>query len=212
MAKKRILRVILLALVSIMISSSFIACKKNKGGTSEPEPEKPDAVVAISAESLVLEVGDSATLTISGTEASVEWSTRNESIATVSGGTVTAIGPGETWIIASVEGEGDFYCRVIVNVKNIAVPVIRLDGEERRDDGYSLNLIVGVKYTLRPYLVVGTDNPEVTFILTASEGIVVDGMSFTANAAIDDGKVTVSCEYGGETYKLEVAVTAEEVL
>lgn len=208
MVKKGFMRAVMLIATSLILLLSFVGCGKgNESSSQSSSSSTPTAT--ISAESLQLTLGEQATLTVSNAEGSVEWETRNESVATVENGTVTATGKGETWIIASTSS-GDLYCRVTVTIANVALPVIKLDGEIKYADGYSLHVLVGEKYTLAPVLVVGEETPEVAFTLTASEGITVEDLSFTATAAITNGKVTVSCEYQGEVCTLEIAVVASE--
>ena len=201
MAKKSF--IITAVLLICFLTCSFVGCKKKT--PSQEEPQHSEAT--ISAESLEMMLGDVETLIVSGASGTVEWKSNNESVATVNGGTVTATGFGETWIIASFDGTA-LYCKVTVSIENEAIPTIRLEGEIKEADGYSLKVIVGEKYTLSPVLLVGGKTAEASFTLTASDGIGVEGLTFTAAREIDDGKVTVSCEYDGEIYTLEISIKA----
>ena len=140
----------------------------------------------------------------------IEWATRNSSVATVENGTVTATGLGETWIVASFSN-GELYCRITVDVENVAVPTIWLIGEIKTQSGYELNVIVGEKYTLNPKLIVGEETPSVGFVLTASDGIEIDGLSFIVRESIEKGKIIVSCQFEGKTYSLEITLSSAEV-
>lgn len=212
MAKKKILAIILalvLVLTGVVLVCTLSSCHKEEDAPPSTGDNNSTQSATISAESVELILGEQTTLTVTNVDGSVEWTTRDVDVATVENGIVTAVGRGETWIIAST-AKGDLYCRVTVTIKNVALPVIRLDGEIEYADGYSLNVLVGEKYTLHPILVVGEETPEVSFTLTASDGINVDGLSFTATAPITNGKITVSCEYNGKLCTLEILISANE--
>jgi hypothetical protein len=63
------------------------------------------AAVALDKEDFTLGVGESYTLKVSGTSASVSWAVADSGVATVSGGKVTGIGVGTTKVTATVEGK-----------------------------------------------------------------------------------------------------------
>jgi hypothetical protein len=212
MAKKKILAIILaliLVVTGAVLMYALSCCHQDNDSSSSSNSSSSTQSAMISAESIELILGEQTTLTVSGVEGSVEWSTRDTAVATVENGIVTALGRGETWIIASTEN-GDLYCRVTVTIANVALPVIRLDGEIEYAGGYSLNVLVGEKYTLHPILVVGEEKPETSFTLTASGGINVEGLSFTTTAPIANGTLTVSCEYNGNLCTLEISISASE--
>ncbi|MBQ7369252.1 MAG: hypothetical protein IJW60_06055 [Clostridia bacterium] len=204
---KRILRAIMLTVMSLALLLSLACCKDEDESSLQSSIDSSTETASISAETLQLVLGDMETLTVAGAQGNVVWTTRNPSVATVENGTVTATGRGETWIVATFSN-GELYCRVTVEIESVALPTIKLVGEIKTQSGYALNVLVGEKYALNPVFSIGEQEPTVTFGLTASAGIVVDGLSFTATEPIENGKVTVSCTYGGETYTLEVAVSA----
>lgn len=97
---------------------------------SEPpkEPDEPEvtaqqklATLSLNPKSLTLEKGKTGTISVGGqysAEASISWSTEDESVAGVSGGTVTANGEGSTTIkaTATISGESlTLECKVTVN-------------------------------------------------------------------------------------------------
>lgn len=102
------------------------------GEEPEPEPEIPTIVevtsVTLNTTTLNLTVGETSqllatVLPTNATNKTVTWSTANASIATVSGGLVTAIGEGMTTITAQA-GSKKVTCTVIVNAVVVDNPNI----------------------------------------------------------------------------------------
>ncbi len=71
----------------------------------ESEPSAPVSLLVMSQEAMTLSVGETALLTVSGVEGDVTWTSSDERIAVVSGGTVTGVAGGTALITAEVEGE-----------------------------------------------------------------------------------------------------------
>lgn len=80
------------------------------GKPSTPAQPDPPSVsgISISSSSLVMQTGGkhslSASLSPAGASGSISWSSSNSGVARVSGGTVTAVGPGSATITASCNG------------------------------------------------------------------------------------------------------------
>jgi len=128
----------LIALVAV-IGFGVIAC--GNGSTSSPPPKPKVAVtgVTLNKTAIALFVGDDETLiaTVAPSDASnknVTWSSDDETVATVSDGTVTAVGEGEATITATAaDGSGKTAtCDVIVNPAlnpdDITYTAVQVDG------------------------------------------------------------------------------------
>ncbi len=91
---------------------------------ADPEPEVTD--ITLGRESLILKVGETATLTATvlpeaAADVAVTWSSSDENVATVEDGVVTASAKGEATITASV-GELSASCKVTVTAAESADP------------------------------------------------------------------------------------------
>ena len=144
MSKRKLLTVLLLAFVTTLMLACavfFTACGNNEtpddghnteqGGENpddddepgvDPDDDKDIAVTAVSLNktSLTLEVGESYTLVVTvspsnATDKSITWSSTNSSVASVSGGKVTAKSEGTTTITAEAHNGKTATCTVTVN-------------------------------------------------------------------------------------------------
>ena len=144
MSKRKLLTVLLLAFVTTLMLACavfFTACVNNEtpddghnteqGGENpddddepgiDPDDDKDIAVTAVSLNktSLTLEVGKSYTLVVTvspsnATDKSITWSSTNSSVASVSGGKVTAKSEGTTKITAEAHNGKTATCTVTVN-------------------------------------------------------------------------------------------------
>ena len=144
MSKRKLLTVILVAFVTTLMLACavfFTACGNNEtpddghnteqGGENpddddepgiDPDDDKDIAVTAVSLNktSLTLEVGESYTLVVTvspsnATDKSITWSSTNSSVASVSGGKVTAKSEGTTKITAEAHNGKTATCTVTVN-------------------------------------------------------------------------------------------------
>ena len=98
------------------------------------DPEVAVSVVSVSQTSLTLEPGGTANLTATvtpsnATDNTVWWSTSNQSVATVSNGTVTAVGEGTASIYAAAGGK-TATCQVTVKWNVVNVTSVELDKYE----------------------------------------------------------------------------------
>ena len=83
-------------LLSVLLSVLMVFCVFACG-----EPESPSLTVALNKTAISLTVGDTERLTssVTGGEAdTMSWTTSNAEVATVAGGTVTAVGAGSATI------------------------------------------------------------------------------------------------------------------
>lgn len=118
---KRKIFVTLLTALLLVLSLSFTACSK-------PTPSiKPDPEISIDVTEARLDVYESLQLTAAtaNTDASVEWSSSDVSIATVDGGLVTACAEG-TATIAAKAGDVSAFCTVTV-YNSWTAPILVVD-------------------------------------------------------------------------------------
>lgn len=126
--------------------------------------------ITISTSSASLKVGESLTLTYeiqpkNATYKSVQWSSANTSVASVSNGIVTAISPGSCIIKARTTDGSNLESTCIIYVANIPVSTISLDKE-------SIDLLVGEeKAIVASVYPKNATNPSLTW--TSSNGNVV---------------------------------------
>ena len=133
--KKKIL-VIILAVVSVFSFCFAIGCKENEQSGNpviNEQAQKPYVQIGLSSNNLSLEKLERHTLScfVNGYIVSdVVWSSTNQAVATVDGGTVSAIGQGYAVIIATYEGNE---ARCTVNVSDHGlIPGIRTNVTEEK--------------------------------------------------------------------------------
>ena len=163
---------------------------------------------------LELNVGETFTLSVLNIQEveSVEWRSLQASVANVDGaGTVTAVTPGETRILATVNGK-TLTCIVTVKISLNVLPTLELKGMQKQDGEYTLRLMKGDEYTLNPVLYLGGEVVETTFTLTSNEtAVAIEGNVLKANAETATAQITVSCTYENQTYSVVCYVSVEEV-
>lgn len=157
---------------------------------SEPDPApEPAGPLALSQSSISIPAGETALLTASGGSGEVSWSTSNENIATVEGGSVTGKAGGTVTITASAGAE-TAECRVTITgdpwVSTASLSLNKTDFTFGSSE----------KVTLK---VKGTDSPVTwssanTGVATVSDGGVVQwaGKGTTTVTASVDGQ-TLEC-------------------
>jgi len=160
----------------------------------------PEIVNSISLDktTAALRVGESVTLTAtispSGSNAEVVWETSDDTVATVSGGKVTAVGPGTATITASA---GSVSATCVVTVKSPAV-AIKLDKT-------TAALKVGESVTLTATVTpANTTDIVVWESSNTSVATVVDGKI----TAVAPGKATITATAGSAAAICSVTVTA----
>ncbi len=212
--KKRLWKVLLV--LALCIAACFgVACKE-KGNTSSSSASQPgeESVYVLNQPVVELNVGETFTfsvLNMQGNE-SVEWWSMQAAVASIDNtGTVTAVTPGKTTVLAMVGGKtlsGIVTVKISLNV----LPTLELKGMQPREGEYKLNLMLGDEYELMPALYLGGKEVETTFTLTSNEeAVAVEGNTLKANAVTQTAQLTVSCTYEEETYTLVCYVTVEEV-
>ncbi len=140
----------LLALVLAMGCVLFVACE-------EPETSEPVAVavVVLDKESATMRAGETLTLTATvkpddAADKTVAWTSSDESVATVTGGVVTAVSGGTATITAKA-GEKSATCTVKVQEVGVA-----FDGIDKGTNEYTISEDIQVSY----------DDATKTFTLT----------------------------------------------
>ena len=159
---------------------------------------KEDPVIAVTGvslnqSSLTLDQGSTANLTATvtpsnATNKSVSWSTSNQSVATVSNGTVTAVGEGTATITASA-GSKSVTCAVTVTKKVVDVTSVELDRTEAElETGKDLTLTATVKPD-------GATDKTVTWTTSDAKIATVENGKVTA---VSEGDVTITATAGGK--------------
>ncbi len=161
-----------------------------------PKTEKKEVEVSLNKTSLTLEIGSKETLSVSDSEGnsySASWDSDNSSVASVSGGTVTANAAGSTTIRVKVKGTDsvtiknpELSCSVEVKEKPKKEVTVSLSET-------SLSLEAGGSKTLN---VSGSDGNSYSAKWTSSNTDVatVSGGTVTAKAA---GSATITAEVSG---------------
>ena len=92
------------ATVTVSDGSTSATCiVRVKGGETASGASTTSA--SLSKNDFTLSVGDTYLLKVSGTSSAATWTTSNASVATVSGGTVKAVGKGNATVTATVDGK-----------------------------------------------------------------------------------------------------------
>ena len=156
----------------------------------EKEKPKTEVTLSLSKSGLTLEAGKTETLSVSGGGSyTVEWSSSNNDVATVSGGIVTAKAAGKATITAKVtpgsdtviKGSDTLKCEVTVNAKTSQVEV-KLNKTE-------LNLIKDQKETLQ---IVDGSGKSYSGTWSTSDKSVAEVSSDGQVKAKKDGMATIS--------------------
>ena len=162
--------------------------------------------VSLSQTAMSIEIGQSIqlTATISPSNASdntVSWSSSAPAIATVSGGSVTAIAIGNALITASAGGKKDI-CRVTVTEKQVPVTSVALDQTV-------VTILAGETLQLHATVLPGhVTHAEVTWNTDNSGVAIVDtGGQVTG---ISEGTALITAEAGGKTAQCRITVEAAE--
>ncbi len=190
------------AVVSAVLMVSFlVAC-----GPQEPEVKNvPVSGVSVSPASLSLVVGDTANLTAKvspsdATSQTVTWSSSNQSVASVSNGTVTALQEGKTTITATAGGKSAT-CEVTVSAK--VIPVTGISFEQASVSipmGETANLIA----TVSP-----SDATDATVTWSSSDPSVATVDKGNVSA-IKEGTATITATVGDKSATCEVTVTPDK--
>lgn len=183
--------VLALALVAGLMPAAFAA-------EGEEAP-----VVEIAEDNITLEVGRNVELTLTiSPNASVDWSSDDSDIATVSNGKVTAVGAGKATITAKA---GDSVDTCSVTVEEPADP--KVTGITLSPD--TLDLTVGDTEILSPEVTAdeGADT-TVTWETSSRNVATVDNGKVTA---VGPGTATITAKAGDQEATCEVKVSAQEM-
>ena len=180
------------------------------GCTPKEEPIRDIAVssVTLSRGSLELEVGQTETLsaTVSPSDATnktVSWSSSNSSVATVSGGKVTAVAAGSATITATATAGGkSATCTVTVKNKVVNVTGITLDPT-------SVTLTAGETASLTA-TVSPADATDKTVTWSSSKESVATVKDGTVTA-VAAGTATITAKAGDKSATCTVTVKAKEI-
>ncbi len=161
--------------------------------------------ISLNPSSLSLKVGDngtvSANLTPEGASGTIEWSSSDSSVATVSGGTVTAVKVGSATITAKVAGTNlTATCSVTVNAASTpATGITGVPGNLTLKAGASESLSATVEPTNSTDTITWSSSDS--SVATVSGGTVKGIKAGTATITAQAGTIKVTCE---------VTVTAAE--
>ena len=192
---KKLLFAFLRALAVLSLIGLALSC----GPTVDPVVEVTD--VSLNQSSVTLEVGGTVTLsaTVSpsnATDKTVTWSSSNPGVATVSGGTVTAVGEGNATITASAGGK-KATCQVTVKPNVVEVTGIILNETE-------MTLQVGDVFTLSATVSPSNATDKTVTWSSSNPGVAtVSGGNVTA-VAEGEAAITASAGNKSATCKLTV--------
>lgn len=138
-----------------------------------------------------------ATLTDMPADATVEWLSTDTSVATVAGGVITAVAPGETTVVATCNG---LEASVTVKVNLQLVPAISLTPD-------AVELVEGDELRMEVTL---DDMPEDAVVVWSSSDALVATVSETGLVtAVAVGKATITATCNGLTAECLVTVNAK---
>ena len=188
------------AIAMIAATFCFVSCGPQEELVDPTPANVAVSEVTLSQSSLALETGGIGTLTATvqptnATDKTVSWSSSNTSVATVQGGTVTAVAEGSATITATAGGKSAT-CQVTVSKK--VVPVTEIEFIETDHSVYigkTLQLSVKTTPSNATEVPVLTSSDE--SIATVDENWKVTGVSL--------GEVTITATAGGK--KATYAVT-----
>ena len=197
---KKLLFAFLRALAVLSLIGLALSC----GPTVDPVVEVTD--LSLNQYSVTLEVGGtvslSATVTpYNATDKTVTWSSSNPGVATVSGGTVTAVGEGNATITASA-GSKKATCQVTVKPNVVEVTGIILNETE-------MTLQVGDVFTLSATVSPSNATDKTVTWSSSNPGVAtVSGGNVTAVA---EGEATITASAGSKSATCKFTVKPKVV-
>ncbi len=211
--EKKKMRSLLLALTLCTALCFGVACN-DEGDSSNGAPPKAEIVYVVNEPIVEMNVGDTFTLSVLNLREgeSVSWRSLQAAIVSVDAeGKMTALSPGQTTVLATI-GDQTVRCSVTVGMKLNLLPTLTLEGLQKKDGAYKLNLMRGDEYELSPALYLGEGEVETSFSLESStEAVAIDGATLQANGVTENAQITISCTYESQTYTVVCYVTVEEV-
>ncbi len=186
-----------------------VSLGKNAATTTPTNPSTGNNTVAVtgitvSPTAVSLSVGGTRTLTASvspsnATNKTVNWTSSNTSVATVSNGVVTAKGVGSATIVATTaDGGKTAYCTVSVTASSVAVTGVTMS---RTSASLNVGETVSLSATVAPS---NATDKTVTWSSSNTKVATVSGGTVTAKAA---GTATITATAGGKTATCTVTVT-----
>ena len=175
--------------------------------TPEPGPVEVSGV-SLSPSSLSGKVGESASLSVqispdNASDKSIRWSSSNESVARVSGGTVSFVGTGNAVITVTTNSGGKTAtAEVTVSAKEVSVENVTVTGEASVTVGGSITLSAKVSPDSASY-------DGIKWSSSDTGTATVDGGKVTGVKA---GTVTITAEAGGKTGSITVTVKEAEAV
>ena len=133
-------------LLCLALSLQGVACKGKTSDTDEQPKAQVEESIKIDKTDITLLLGQTEKLTAifeGGLDDGVEWSSSNESVATVSDGAVTALGVGTTTIEAAY-GDKKATCKVTVTLGDF-IPVLDFEDAWETDINVAKNEYVNMK-------------------------------------------------------------------
>ena len=160
----------------------------------DPDADENSDALKLNRSSLSLFVGDSVTLSASGGEGSVKWSSSNPGVASVSNGNVTAVGRGSATITA-IRGEDSATCSVTVQDYSLNLSET------------SVNLFAGSSTTISAY-----GAPLGSSISWSSSNSSVATVNGGTIRGVSNGSATITASFsaGGKNYTATCRVTVAD--
>ena len=181
-------------------TASILACMWLFAACSDDAKNETPVTISVDRASLDMFVGDVEVITASPTSETFEWKSNNPAVATVSGGTVTAIGAGETSIVVSCRDAKEVTIPVTVTVK---IPVTEISVSPS-----SLTLLLPGTATLTASLLPANHNESNTTLLWQSSHPAVVTVTAGVVEAVDYGAATITVTLeGNPSIKAEVPVS-----
>ena len=177
---------------STSTSSSSSSSSSTTTTTSTPDEIDVESIT-LSETTLTLKVGETHTLTATilpedATDKTLTWTTDNETVATVAGGVITAVGAGETVITATAANGVKATCTLTVEKATVELTSITISG--------ATEVLVDEKITLTATPNAGATLEEVTWkssdttIATVENGVVTGVKAGTVEITASSGDIT----------------------
>ena len=199
-------------LVGFMLAGvcMFSACtpiSSTGSNSSESTPPSSDSTltIALNKTEISLLVGATETLTVSGYSGEITWSSTNGAIATVSGGVVTGVSEGTTYITAKC-GDDEVSCKVIITEQAAVLSTLVLDKAKTK-------IGKGATLTVTAYIQTGMefeklDGEDVTWETSNATVATVDNGVVTG---VSVGEVAITASYEKDGEKLTQTVSLNVV-